>query len=148
MVLGRYPEARAILEQLKESDPSDMDVQYNLAGVELLSGHYTAAAEAYTPVYNAGQRSKASAATGLGISVIMNQMSVTGSTSDAQAIFRGIAYFREAVCLQPGLRGVFIGGIPEGTDENYEGYSKFLQRLQGGSEYDAFLADLRAGKTC
>lgn len=140
-MLGDHRGARQIFEELREADPQDMAVRYNLAAVNLLSGDYAAARPEYAVVYRAGGERKPRAALGLGLSEIL-------AAKSGEPVPKGLEYLREAVCLAPRLRGVFLGTLQADAEETYEGYISRLRGLEGREFYDAFLKEIREGKVC
>jgi tetratricopeptide (TPR) repeat protein len=146
--LGNYVEAKAIFERLTDMDPSDMSVRYNLAGLQLLTANYPAAKESYALIYNSGGEYKAETAVGLGISGMLSEMASGGSPPSPQAGAQAVSFFKEAVCLKPELRGIFVGSLGEDIEENYDGYRTLLRKFDQDPIYEAFLNSLRSGKVC
>ncbi len=140
-VIGDYGGAQKIFEELVKAEPNDMAVRYNLASVNLLAGDYTAAKTTYELVYKNDPRRKAKAVFGIGLSEMLG-------TSTPEAQLKGLDHFREAVCIEPNLRGVFLGTVRDDAGGTYEPYLPLLQRLRGTNSYDAFIKGLQEGKTC
>jgi phosphate transport system substrate-binding protein len=147
-VLGRYDEAKGIFEGLNRDSPSDMNVLYNLAGLELLLGNYSVAKTDYESIYNSQSELKASAAIGLGMSLMLPQTTAEPPVNDSPVVSKSMGYFRDAVCLKPELRGIFLDGSHQNVRENFDGYIRLLPKFQNISAFQAFLNHLRAGQSC
>jgi len=139
--MGQYTSAKRIFEQLRDADPGDMSIQYSLASVALLSGDYAAAKNGYEVVYNSRAKQKAASAIGLGLSEALG-----GKTPDS--LEPALRHMRQALCLEPNLRGVFLGEPPEDPTQNYDGYVHLLDGLKKFSAYNQFLENVREGKEC
>lgn len=139
--MGHYTDAKRKFEQLRDADPGDMSIQYSLASVALLSGDYATARDGYEVVYNSGTKQKAASAIGLGLSEALG-----GKTSDS--LEPGLRHMRQALCIEPNLRGIFFGEPPEDPTQNYDGYVHLLNRLKEFPAYNQFLENVREGKEC
>jgi tetratricopeptide (TPR) repeat protein len=137
-----FGQARTILANLRQADPEDHSILYDLAAVDLVQGNYDIAKSEFVQLYeSAGDAGRAADALGLGLAEILSESS--GSESET-----GIKHLREAVCRDPHLRGIFDGTLRYDTNGTYTEFLVTLQRASGSSGYNAFLEDLREGKTC
>ena len=137
-VMGDYAGAREIFKKLLDIDPNDMSIRYNLAEAYLLSGDHVVAAENYKVVYRSGGARKARAALGLGLAEVLG----------AHSLDPGRPYFREAVCLDPKLRGVFAGTLRVDSEGTYEPYISLLRTFRGWPNYDPLVRELEGGNVC
>ena len=140
IALGYPADAHPIFKNLVQLEPSDLANLYNLALTYLLMEMFEESAQMFHMVYEKSETYRPGAALGIGLARAFD-------SSGNKDLFDSLTHFRDAVCIDPSMREVFLGKIDHSktSGERYQPFQKLLNNLENRSNFNEFLNKLKIG---